>query len=216
MHAALADAVYAVFNRGIAVRERLEAGDPIDWEREHERVHTLLNAFVSVEDTKGSGDFSFVFSEHANHEERRRLTHVTIGFALTCWLDEFLTLHVPPETQLPDAYRFGNAEGASRFWDEARYAETRGDLEAIEVMYLCVMLGFRGPWRGETAQVEAWAERIRAKLDRMQETWTMPASLEAPRLDRRLADDRPARRMAFTLMLTFALFVPLGLAWLWR
>ncbi len=214
MQAVLADGVYAVFNRGIALRDRLEAGDSVDWEREQQHLHRLLSAFANDAGALSGDDFGFVFSEQGSKEERRRLTRATIGFALTCWLDEWLTFYAPPDARLPE--KFGGADSGAKFWDESRYAETRGDLDALEAMHLCVMLGFRGNWRSQPAQVEAWAARIRAKLEPAAQTWTTPASLEVPRFDRTRLDDRPLRRMAFSLLLTFSLLLPLALAVLWR
>ncbi|MBI3824305.1 MAG: DotU family type IV/VI secretion system protein, partial [Planctomycetes bacterium] len=126
-----------------------------------------------------------------------------IRFALTCWLDERL-----PSGWIP------SADGWAKFWDEARYAETRSDLDALETMYLCVMLGFRGSWRHEAAQLASWEARVRARLAARASTWTMPAGLDSPRLER--VDRDVPSRLTYVALLIGALLVPLVAALLWQ
>ena len=44
MHAPFADAAFAVFNRGLALRDRHQDGEPIIWDSEQEALQQLLAA----------------------------------------------------------------------------------------------------------------------------------------------------------------------------
>ena len=219
MHAPIADAVFAVFNRGLALRDRLqEGGEPLTWVEEQAALRQLLSTFAGSADDEvlELETAEHAFSEPGSQEERRRLTHATIGYALTCWLDEWLRQDLRLETHLQATEMYPGYDGSARFWDEARYAETRNDLDTLEAMYLCVMLGFRGGWRDKPAQLDAWATRVCAKLEQPANTWTMPAGLASPRCAVTPGDDLPFRRMAFSMLLTFSLLLPLMLVLLWR
>ena len=218
MHAPIANAVFAVFNRALALRDRLQEGEPLTWHEEQLALKQLLTPFVVNADDEGrqleTGEQAF--SELGSQQERRRQARATIGYALTCWLDEWLRQDPRLETRLQLAEMYAGYDGGARFWDEARYAETRNDLDTLAAMYLCVMLGFRGAWRDKPAQLDAWATRVRTKLERAANTWTMPAGLESARCAVTQADDLPFRRMAFSMLLTFSLLLPLVLVLLWR
>jgi type IV/VI secretion system ImpK/VasF family protein len=220
MQPPIAEAVLAIFNCGLTLRDRLEAGESLQWDLERATLKQLLSVFLTRADDTSEFGNELVFSEHGSAEERSRLSQATIRFALTCWLDEWFTRY---STQAPrwrertlETELFGSTEGGTKFWDEARYAETRGDLIALEAMHLCVMLGFRGAWRDKPAQVETWAARIRLKLQQAAPTWTMPACLEPPRYEAAQEEDASYRRMLFSMLLMFSLLLPLALVFLWR
>lgn len=211
MQTSLADAVFAVLARGIGLRERVDAGAPLDWDAERAGLQAALAALAGPAGEAGDldGELDLVFSEHGSPEERARLTRTTLQYALWCWLDEWL----PPDWRPREDARL--TADAGRFWDEARYAETRGDLDALEGMYLCVMLGFRGAWRNEPALLDAWVTRVRAKVAQDRPAWTMPASLAVPRLEP-APEDSPYRRLAYSALLTCALVGPLLAMLVWR
>jgi hypothetical protein len=216
MQAPIADAVHALFNHGLSLRDRLEGGEPVQWALEQTRLKQLLAFFdTQAEDSlESENELGLVFSERGSPEEFDRLTLATIRYALTCWLGEWFA-HDRPEGTLERELVAGSDAGA-KFWEEARYADTRGDLESLEVMFLCVMLGFRGNQRDKPEQLEAWAARTRAKLEQAVQSRAMPAGLEPPVYASAHADGLPVRRMAFSVLLTLSLMLPLVLVLWWR
>ncbi|MBI3821170.1 MAG: hypothetical protein HY289_00650, partial [Planctomycetes bacterium] len=84
MTPSLADAVHAVLDRGLVVRDQADAGAPIDWDAERATLIALLDAFeVREEVVSPGGGLDLVFSETGSPEESARLTRATIRFALT-------------------------------------------------------------------------------------------------------------------------------------
>jgi type VI secretion system protein ImpK len=50
------------------------------------------------------------------------------------------------------------------FWEQARLAEGRPHIDALEAYYLCVMLGFRGQYLGKPQDLQQWRQRVQARL----------------------------------------------------
>ena len=216
MQASIADIVHVIFNGGLSLRDRLEAGETPEWERERATFVQQL-ALLNVDD---AGDLGLVFSEQGSSDELGAMTRATIRYALTCWLDEWLTHYSTQGSawreRTLEAELFDNQDAGAKFWDEARYAETRSDLEALEVMHLCVMLGFRGKWRDKPEQLDSWTTRICRTLEQASHPWAMPACLDPPAEALTRADDFSLRRMAFSVLLTFSLMLPFAAVLLWR
>src|SRR5262249_53297013 len=84
MQAPIADGVFAVLDCGAKLREQVDAGKSLDWNRERKHLDELLSVFTSA--AKQATDFC----EQGSAEEASALTRATIGLALTCWLDEWL------------------------------------------------------------------------------------------------------------------------------
>ncbi len=93
-----------------------------------------------------------------------------IRYALACWLDEIL-IEMRPwvrdwwevrklETKL---YPPLNAR-ERKFWEQARLAEERPHIDALEAYYLCAMLGFRGMYQGRPAELQQWRQRVQPRL----------------------------------------------------
>ena len=216
MQANIAELVHPVFDRVLNLRDRLAAGNAPHWDDERAALRELLDA-IRPADARPE---AFDLSEQETPGEEQRLTLATIRYALTCWLDEFLCRHsawgrrwreAPLEAEL-----YGGVQDRRKFWDEARYAETRHDRAALEVILWCVGLGFAGVWQGRAETLQAWRERVQSLLDRTAPVWTMPASLTPPMHERPLPTDLPTRRLAFVLLLGFSLAAPLLAIWLTR
>jgi Type VI secretion system protein DotU len=193
MQPAIADAVNAVFNRTLSLRNRVEAGETMQWDAERTTIVQRLADFDAL--------------EHAGPPERDRLTRTTIRRALECWLDEWFRHYATPSSSWHKQSPGDKIAAETKFWEEARSAETRCDIDALEVMHRCVMLGYRGAWRDKPEQLYAWTERIRQKLADAAHPWAMPA---APH------DNTLLRRMAFSLLLTASLLAPLIAVLRWR
>ncbi|MBI2806011.1 MAG: DotU family type IV/VI secretion system protein [Planctomycetes bacterium] len=215
----MADAVQDVISAGIALRDRLEAGEPLHLEDERQSLTRRLR-FLDVPARNAAGEAALDFSEGGSPAERQELTRATVCYALTCWLDEWLARYSPlgsswRERSL-ESELFASDFGPAKFWDEARYAETREDTDALEVIHLCVMLGFRGNRAEAADQVDTWTKRVRARLANAHAEWTMPAGLEAAQREARLGDPASMHRLVFSLLLTAALAAPIAAALLWR
>lgn len=217
MQLAIANAVHPILQCGLRLRDRLETGESLDWDLELsnlKRCFAALDANATVE----RDIFDFDFSADGNRDELDRLTRQTARYALACWLDDFLQHYSVyganwrERTLESDLY--GTNDGAAKFWQEARYAETRGDVDALEVMHLCVMLGFRGELRSKPAEVQQWATRIAAMLERSSPEWTMPASLRPTAIPS--TSEGPMQRLMFRMLAVFALTIPAALVLWWR
>jgi type VI protein secretion system component VasF len=213
MQSQIADLVHPVIHRVLRLRERLDAGELPQCDHERAALKELLGRLSPAQAQDG---FDFAGAEPA---EAERLSRATIRCALTCWLDELLAGHSawgPRWRDQPlEAETYPNAGGHRRFWEEARYAETRGDRDALEVILWCVALGFAGAWRGTPETLKAWQTRVTALLDRTTPACAMPASL-APPAERLMPTDLPTRRLVFSLILGFALLAPLLVVLAWR
>src|SRR5439155_11845235 len=71
-----------------------------------------------------------------------------IRYALVCWLDEIFILDSPWKDQWSERSLeidlYNSRERAWKFWEQADNASARPTTDALEVFFLCVMLGFRG------------------------------------------------------------------------
>lgn len=126
-----AKAVDPVFEYVLELLDRLEAGrESTSGEREHQRIIRVLDL---AEAGLGSGNEDWKAAK----------------FALVCWVDEMLSAPIwndagywtnnPLERDL-----FGTADRALLFYTSAKTAVTERRRDALEVHYICVILGFRG------------------------------------------------------------------------
>jgi type VI secretion system protein ImpK len=96
-------------------------------------------------------------------------------YALACWLDEvflnedFKTLtwttvwgRAWNEKKLETSL-YGTNDRAYLFWGQAELAEAVGP-DALEVFYLCVMLGFRGEGEKKPPNLDDWREAVEGRL----------------------------------------------------
>lgn len=221
MQALIADIVHPIFRRVIMLRDRLDAGESPAWDTERSALRELLDALgpgdAPAHNARQDGSD---LSDLGTPAEQQRLTRATLRYVLTCWLDEFLGQHPawgPRWRNHPlEAAIYGTIQGSRKFWEEARYAETRGDRDTLEVALWCAALGYSGTWRGKPESLKAWQTRVQALLDRTTPAWSMPGCLAPSPRERALPTDLPARRLAFSLLLGFSLAAPLLAALLWR
>jgi type VI secretion system protein ImpK len=117
-------------------------------------------------------------------------------YALTVWLDEMFVKDVPVGSvcqefwtrSLLETALYNMAEGGHAFWEQAEMAERLGHTDALEVFYLCVLLGFRGDRRGQADQVRQWRQEVEAQLSVSNKKWPeepmsiVPGSNEPPPL----------------------------------
>src|SRR5262249_10616152 len=146
----LVRSVYPLIGHALRLRRRLDAGDALDFKREHGILRASLSA------------------GHLSNECR---------YALACWGGELFIEGSPwagvgVENKLETAL-FGTNERHARFWRDAETAfesaATAHALpgeelqeaakDALEVYALCAMLGFKG--NREEADIRPWVVQAR-------------------------------------------------------
>lgn len=165
MRAEVAQHVYRVIDRGLNLRERLKKGDRLNFGEEQARLTGDLNAVDTRHWPEFDGDSIHV---GPNIVPKGQNAFLGIRYALTCWLDEIFILDSPwssdwNEHQL-ELSLYKTLDRAQQFWEQARRAETRPGTDALEVYYLCVMLGFRGDLRDDPERLERWAAATRRRI----------------------------------------------------
>jgi len=169
----IANLVYPVLLKGLSLKERLGSpGTQPDLDVEQ----GILKKYLNPEDTRRAGDFmgdtgaNTSSAINRSADVGRRLTERLLGirYALACWLDEIFILDSPwarqwTERKLETALFDSNLR-ATVFWEQARRAETREGDDALEVFFLCVMLGFQGDRRDKPEQLQSWITTTRKRL----------------------------------------------------
>jgi type VI secretion system protein ImpK len=174
MRQEIANLIHPVLAYGLQLKERLERSTELpDLEDEQARLKGLLTA----SEGKGYPDFygergldgGTISGLHPG--KASRLTggeFLGARYALACWLDELFSLDSPwgfqwTERTLEEALH-GTRDRAFKFWEQARRAEARPGSDALEVYYLCVMLGFRGDFRDQPEKLRAWVTATQARI----------------------------------------------------
>lgn len=165
--------VYPVLRYGLRLKEHLRLG-PLDMRHEQAELRRLIKAADTASARSGSGEGGD--------------SYLGIGYPLACWLDELFILD--PASPWRAAWKEESLEfalarsqdRASKFWEQARQAEVRADGDALEVFYLCMMLGFRGELRDNPGGLREWRERFEASLGKRQRgDWPdKPSELPVP------------------------------------
>jgi type VI secretion system protein ImpK len=162
---------------GLALKDRVAAGEQLLLDAEHARLKQMLLGDGAV---RGLPDYGDNAPRPVSFDTREFLG---VRYALACWLDEiFISDPACPwkddwKEKALEADVYGGAqERAWRFWMQADLAEKRPGTEAVEAYLWCVMLGFRGtPTLGSPAE---WAERVRRRVQAArQQEFRLPADL---------------------------------------
>jgi type VI secretion system protein ImpK len=149
-----ADFVLPIFCHGLRVKERLRHGEKCDMGEEQAELKRL-----------------FRFSKGADAPAAETAdVFLGIHYPLACWLDEIFI--VDSDSPWKNDWReqpmelalFGRRERAHVFWKQARQAEARGDTDALEVFYLCVLLGFRGEKRENLNSLLDWRDAVEGRV----------------------------------------------------
>jgi type IV/VI secretion system ImpK/VasF family protein len=168
-----AEVVYPILRQGLRLLERARRGEKLELGIQQNELRRLFGTTGAVPGAgvDGSGD-----------------AFLGIRYPVACWLDE--TFSLDPDSPWKDVWEdhtfewdyFRDRNRADRFWEQARLAETRGDVDALEVFYLCVMLGFRGRMRRDVQALQRWRESVEAILSGKQEVeWKgAPPELAVP------------------------------------
>jgi type IV/VI secretion system ImpK/VasF family protein len=96
-----------------------------------------------------------------------------IRYALACWLDEMLISGAQSRPWVGEWWEVRKLETKLypplnerklKYWEQARLAEERPHIDALEGYYLCVMLGFRGMHQGRPQELQQWRQRVQPRL----------------------------------------------------
>jgi type VI secretion system protein ImpK len=216
--------VYPVITQALDLKEKLDAGEPLDIPSEKVRLLKLIRgegAGAGLTDYFGDGVF------------------LGARYALACWVDELFILHCnPPQINPPVANQwqrtkiledeiFGITQAAQKFWEQldialghpnvAAKARVAPGADAIESYFLCVILGFRGTYFDNPRKVREYVEEMRPQVTRAAD-WPMPAdrgvrtSVE-PLLGRETLVRIVAFYGGFFLLVVLALLIVYQLFW---
>jgi type IV/VI secretion system ImpK/VasF family protein len=91
-----------------------------------------------------------------------------LRYALACWLDDIFILDSAWNEQW-NANKMEYAlyklnKRATEFWEQAQRSQTRPTRDALEVYFLCVMLGFRGKMSEKPAELNAWRDSVQQQI----------------------------------------------------
>jgi type VI secretion system protein ImpK len=199
MREEIAELVYPVLSHGLDLKARLERGERPDFAAEQAELRSRLK----------TDNEARRWPDYGGDGER----FLGCRYALTCWLDEIL-IDSPAERywtehHLEDQLYLTN-ERAERFWQQADLAQGRAATDALEVFYLCVMVGFRGEGPARPQTLRGWRDAVEEQLQRGQaKEWpgpqaTQPEVYAPPRRGR----DR-LRLVLMSLVAALAVIVPL-------
>jgi type VI secretion system protein ImpK len=154
-----AELAYPIFRHGLRLLERLRRGEKPDLRHEQVELKKLFQTSRGVLGTPPPAD------EPGGG-------YLGPRYPLACWLDEVFILD--PQSPWKAEWRdqtlefalFRRRDRAFLFWEQARQAEARADADALEVFYLCVMLGFRGDLRDNPGGLLDWRDSVEAILGR--------------------------------------------------
>jgi type VI secretion system protein ImpK len=200
MRQEIADIVFPVFSEALRLRDRLENGEALDMAAEQAALRSRLKTAAEAQR----------WPDYAGDGER----FLGMRYALTCWLDEIFILDSPWATQwnenkLEVSLYQTEPQRAWRFWVQAKMAQSRAVPDALEVFYLCVMLGFRGEGPEAPETLAGWREAAESQINRGQsQNWPGPQELK-PEGDSqpRRGRDR-LRRAALALIAVAAVLIP--------
>lgn len=168
----VAELVYPIFRYGLDVKEQLDASERVDMQKTQLDLTRLLadKRWNRVDGESSVLGTSAFVSRSPGGAARGTSSFLGVRYALVCWLDELFILDSPWGQDWRDhaleLARFNSTEAAWRFWEQAQRAEAQPGSDALEVYYLCVMLGFRGDYRDKPNDLQAWVERVQPQIIR--------------------------------------------------
>ncbi len=165
MRKEIADLVFPVFRKAIEFKEGLAANPRLDFADSQKKLMALLQAPVpdALRPDMMGDQRGFDASVSTT-----RVGYLGIRYALACWLDEIFisdsTWRDKWQDSKVETTLYGMNERASEFWQQAKRAQSRPTRDALEVYYLCAMLGFRGEMIDKPAELATWRESIEPQI----------------------------------------------------
>lgn len=173
----LADKTFQVLMHGLALRDRVRAGQFPPLAPEQARFKSLLGAGNQPAPWGTAHDPTNSLS--VDRAERAGGEFLGIRYALSCWLDELLIdagWHEWDENKLEMALYRTNRR-YDNFWYQDRLAEATAEAaDAKEAFLLCVLLGFRGEMSDDPERLKEWVAAAKGRVTRqMGKEPTLPA-----------------------------------------
>lgn len=202
---------HPVISYGLALLERVERGASPDLIHEQAILKDMLLTEESHARTDVSEEVGYegmILPRPANQR------FLGIRYALVCWLDELFTTRSAwkedwNEHKL-EVELYGSNDRAWKFWEQARLAQKRATTEALQVFYLCVMLGFRGSFIDQPEQLATWLAASRQRLGQVSERDLATSGESAPQVSAPpLRGAGRLRQMALTAWVTVLVLGPL-------
>jgi type VI secretion system protein ImpK len=166
MRKEIADLVFPVLRKAIEFKEGLQSNPrAYDFADSQKKLLGLLQAPVpdSLRPDMLGDQRAIDASVSTN-----RIGYLGIRYALACWLDEIFISDSAWKDQWNDnkveTNLYGMNERASEFWKQAQRAQSRPTRDALEVYYLCAMLGFRGEMIDRANEMIEWREKVEPQI----------------------------------------------------
>jgi type VI secretion system protein ImpK len=217
MRKEIAGLVYPVINYALRLKERVNRGEDLSLTNEQGELKGLLKSESAA---RRWGEFAGDAPAGGGFDDGGRgpaEQFLGIRYALTCWLDEIFILDSPWRAEWNErkleAALYGSNDRAWKFWDQARKAEARPEKDALEVFFLCVMLGFRGDLRDDPEALRAWREAAEAQIGRPRE-WVGPPDAQLPPDVPPLEGAQRFQRMALAVGAAVLLLIPAAMFYL--
>jgi type VI secretion system protein ImpK len=212
----IANLVYPVLDHGMGLKDRLERGLSPDLELEQMELKRLLGSEGDARRFSDYGGESMIGHSVGIPRGGQRGGDAFLGirYALVCWLDELFILDSAWSTEWNErkleVALYGTNDRAWKFWEQARRAETQPGGDALEVFFLCVMLGFRGDLREDTTKLQAWVAGTQIRVYKSQaQEWQVPPELQPPTNVPPLRGRDRLQRMVLIVGLVLLIVIPL-------
>lgn len=188
MQQELAELVQPVIAFGLRLKERLRRGEPLVLETEQAVLKGLLLSDVEARQLVDFGGERRHGAERSSDDpasEGSGSSFFGVRYALVCWLDEMFILDSSWESKWNErkleVALYGSNDRAWKFWDQAIQAESRPGSDALEVFFLCVMLGFRGQLAERPDRLKSWVASTKSRiLGSLRTSWDFPPELDPP------------------------------------
>lgn len=218
MNEELANLVHPILSYGLDLKDRLDRGESPSLELEQAALKSLLLSDLEASrwiEYGGEVDAdSLAAIREADHSGMGDDYFLGVRYALTCWLDELFILHSPWETQWNERKLelalYGTNDRAWRFWRQAGLAEGRPNADALEVYFLCVMLGFRGEMIDNPVQLRNWCKATQSKISLKGTHWPHPPEVQPPTNVPPLSAAERFRGTFYWTCVLLLLFIPLA------
>jgi type VI secretion system protein ImpK len=210
MQEAIAQLVFPVISHGLRLKERLAGGDVPDIDSERAELKRRL----TNPDAYRLSDFAGEESKNLTITRGGSQPYLGIKYALVAWLDEIFSedpywgnqwVERALESEL-----YGSRIRAELFWEQAARAESRPGGDALEVYFLCVMLGFRGVKADQPEDLQNWVTTTQARIARSQGgEWPAPSELDPPINVPPLRGRDQVQRMVLVAGMVLLVFTPI-------
>lgn len=211
MRKEIADIVFPVLRKAIEIKEGLRTNERAwDFAESQKKLLALLQApFPEKYRSDVVGDQRAIDASIST----TRLGFLGIRYALACWLDEIFI----GDSAWKDRWNgskvetslYGINDRASEFWKQAQRAQSRPTRDALEVYYLCVMLGFRGELIDNPDDVISWRESVEPQITQGEDReYTAPPGLTIAPNVRALKGAAEMQRWIMIATIIGLLFIP--------